>query len=220
MPTYTIFADVNDNSINSQDIGAPPSSSAVRAGTGNSIFAIDPVTNVNAAPSYTFGPAGKSGDFYFAREVFQKYDTSSIPSSDTVTAVALSLNATVTSKAGTWTMEAYSKSWTAPLTTADWVNGTAISSLTILASIASGSWSDSTYNTLTENGTNFQTAINKGGTTSIMLGIQAFRTNVNPTGSNFGTFNTADQTGTTQDPKLVVTTTAAVTDTSKMLMMF
>lgn len=218
MPTYTIFSNITDNILTSGDAVYL----SARAGTGTGIPTVVPpgvelgtVTNNNAAIRNTFFPAFKlTPAYYYISEVFMDWDTSSIPTTDTVTSVALSLYGSGGKAGANFTVEAYPKNWGVAVDAGDWVAGASIGALGLVASFVAGTsdpasnWSSSAYNTFTENGTAFKTAIVKGGTTKLLFCLDTLRSATAPTGlDNVSTFM-ADQGGTTTDPKLVVTTTS------------
>lgn len=139
------------------------------------------------------------------------FDTSAV-GSDTVDDVTFSLVSTNADYGNdTGDLEARVSTW-GTLTTADWVDFTTASNWTGLpdfASIAVSSWvrSDGTRNDFTE-GTDATANINGSGTTEIKV------VNSLAYGSEPGVFNNsvgvyfADNTGTTNDPRLVVNHTA------------
>lgn len=151
-------------------------------------------------------------------EAFIGFDTSSIPDTDAVSAAALGLVENtgyghVFDTADT--LEARIYDWSTTVTTADWRTGTQYAALTLVASLASGSWSASGYNTLTENGTNFQSNVNKTGTTRLILGTAGLASGAAPGSdkTSYWGIMSADNTGTTDDPKLEVTHAAAAVST-------
>lgn len=141
-------------------------------------------------------------------ESFAAWDTSAITDTDTIDSATLSLYNT--GKGGTGTIRAYSLTW-GTLTTADWQDNTELAALTELATISIASVTTSAYNDLTNTGTNLAAAINKTGTTEMCFAEARIEDNSEPANStdNFTDMSSADVAGTTQDPKLVVTHSAA-----------
>ena len=196
----TVYSSTVDGHINSSNVVYL----TARAGSGL-------VTNT-AGVTFTTGqtlPAGISNCF----EGFVSFDTSPIPDAEPITAATLSLWATTKVVASSdFTLEARSSNWGASLDTGDWVAGASLSALTLLASIATTAVTTGQYNDLTENGTNLRTAIDVTGTTWILLDSDRHVAGNVPTGGEQVTCSSADEAGTTQDPKLVVTSTSSFND--------
>ncbi|MGD9889877.1 MAG: hypothetical protein AB7U18_01110 [Dehalococcoidia bacterium] len=160
------------------------------------------------------GQQNTAGNDFYIWEGFIGFDTSGLPDTDEVSAAALGLVENTdygTNFSDSDTLEARTYDWSTSVTTADWRTGTQYAALTLLASLASSSWSSSGYNTLAENGTNFQSAINKTGTTRIILGTADLAAATSPANNTAALWSimSADNTGTTNDPKLTVTHAAA-----------
>lgn len=154
----------------------------------------------------------KPGDFQLY-EMFVQFDTSAIDDGDTVSQAVLSLYGTVDLSTTDFTAEARVSDWGASLTTADWIAGESLSSLTRVATHASAGFTTSAYNDFTEDGLNFRSAVNTTGATRLILVSDRLVAGTEPTGNELWIVSTADETGTTQDPKLVVTHTAATPPT-------
>lgn len=152
-----------------------------------------------------------AGGEYVISESFISFDTSSLPDSDTISAAELTLWLDTPDVDRAWTLQARTYNWGASVTTADWRGGAAFAALTLLATISAGSISPDAANTLTENGTNLQSAVSKTGTTYMVLGNSNYAANSAPTGNEYVGIYSADNTGTTKDPKLVVTHASAGT---------
>lgn len=150
-----------------------------------------------------------AGGEYVISESFISFDTSSLPDSDTISAAELTLWLDTPDVDRAWTLQARTYNWGASVTTADWRGGAAFAALTLLATISAGSISPDAANTLTENGTNLQSAVSKTGTTYMVLGNSNYAANSAPTGNEYVGIYSADNTGTTNDPKLVVTHAAS-----------
>ncbi len=211
MPTYTIYASASDGEVNSDD--TTPNYLNMRAGTGSPGLVAGGTASANQFVYNSF-EATKSASTYLARQYFHEYDTSGIPVSETVTSVVFSLYGSAKAGSNNLTVETYAYDWGGSLTTADWTAGASIGALSLLATFPLGvlavNWSTSGYNNFTENGTNFQTAINKGGITRLMCCLDSLRSAVAPVVVNQIRFSAADTSGTTQDPKLVIQTTQTV----------
>ncbi|MBO3751525.1 hypothetical protein J5X84_36095 [Streptosporangiaceae bacterium NEAU-GS5] len=143
---------------------------------------------------------------YSCYELFFSFDTSAITDTDIVTSVTLDLWLVTDSHATTWDLEARTFDWGASLTSADYVPGSQLGSKTLLSSRdVTGLGATGAYKTWASSA-NFVTATNiKTGTVYVMLSSSAQRLNVAPTTTDGMTFSMADNTGTTQDPKLTVT---------------
>lgn len=154
-----------------------------------------------------------SGVDYSCRETFFEFDTSAI-GSDTVTdvefATTYSLNLTTTDFIG----ECRIKDWGGTLNSADYVAGADLGSYTLVATIDTstdllGSGSG-TYSPWTSDAA-FLTNINGSGTTRVFCSSDRMRNNNTPSTSEYFTMRMADNSGTTDDPRLIVTHTAPTT---------
>lgn len=138
---------------------------------------------------------------------FGGYDTSSIDVGATIQDYTFTFYASGNPAVGdSQTIECRAYNWGPTLTTADWINysiATNWTNLPLMASLASGSWSgpSGTANALTS-GMEIS-SINKTGFTYIALNLSRV-TGTQPTTENFIRIFTANQTGTTSDPLLVV----------------
>ena len=202
----TVYGVTADDGVQSND------ATYSTARTGSSLDTSNNINGENVAIEVQH--AANSG--YTITEAFIGFDTSSLPDSDTVSASVLSLKeepgyGSFFTEADT--LEARVYDWSTSVTTADWRSGTQFDALTRVATLASGSWSTSGYNDLTEDGTNFQSAINKTGTTRLVLCTTKFAAGTTPTGYSYWGIYSADNTGTTDDPKLTVTHAAAAAST-------
>lgn len=153
----------------------------------------------------SFASGGPTYEIY---EAFAAWDTSAIPDTDTVSDAVLSLWST--GHGGTGTVRAYAVTF-GTLTSADWQNTAALLAATELATFAYAGVTDAAYNTFTNTGGALVAAINKTGTTEMCLAEARLEDNSTPgTGTdNYIDWSSADQSGTSQDPKLVVTHAAA-----------
>jgi len=193
--SYTFYATTADGYI----LSANASWATVQAGsvslsavtTGNTLY----VGKLNLSGSNQFNVSALG------------FDTSSLPDDAVITATSLSVcpsaNATYS-----WVLEARTYNWGATLTTADYRTPTQWSALTLLAQYdLSGGLTADTHQALTSFGTNLDDAINKSGATYLMLGDSTFGGIAPPTNTTLRiSLYSADETGTTKDPKLEVTT--------------
>lgn len=143
---------------------------------------------------------------YYCIEGFLSFDTSTIDDSDDVTDVSLSLWLTADNSVTDFTIEAREQNWGASLETGDFVAGASLSGLTLLASLStSGIGGTGAYKAFTSEAA-FTSATNlKTGTVYVLLSSSRLRTGDQPSGNEYVSFSSADQTGTTQDPKLTIT---------------
>lgn len=205
----TFYANTDDGWMDSSDA----SFATARAGSGS--FYVGDVSEDLAVGNTT------SAGVFFLDQGYIRFDTSSIGDSDSIDAVELSLFQV--NHDYNWAVgnhEARSGyTWSGSgVTSADWQDGTEYGALTLCATSAAGSMgSDSTYYAYTESGTNFRSAINKTGYTELVLCVSTFASGTAATDLGYGIFRRADNTGTTQDPKLVVTHTAAAAGGSAAL---
>lgn len=163
-------------------------------------------------PEY-IGSQGLSGATSYCFEGFHSFDTSVLPDTDDVTAVAYSVYVNGDGSGVDYTVNARLSNWGATLTTADWVAGASLGALPLLASLATSGITDLAYNTFTENGTAFRTSINKTGITYVLTSSSRHEASTAPTGfDEWVNIDPADFGGTTHDPKLDITHNAVATD--------
>jgi len=142
----------------------------------------------------------KEGSYFYCYSGYLDFDTSSIPDTDEISAVTLSLYA-INAEGSPGALEVYAYDWGEELTFADWIAGADVAAMTLLASY-SGTWSGGAYRALTSE-TAFKAAINKTGVTRLFLCTTNFRTGSAPTAKDGYTFY-ATEKGTTYRPKLVI----------------
>lgn len=208
MPTTTIFAGASDGYVQGGYVAtyAAARSTASSANTAGVDILVGQ-DNVGG------------GNPYAVYEGFIQFDTSGITDTDTVTSAILSLfgNADgVEDTSNDWTMQARTKDWGATLTTADWVAGASLGALTLLATFvtvtgAVSQWNHAAYNAFTETGTALRdavtTALTGGDVVYILLDSNLDVAGTQPIGSEYAGIQSADNAGTTNDPKLVVVST-------------
>lgn len=151
---------------------------------------------------------GLTGQYtnYTVYELFFEFDTSTIPG--TPTAVTLSLDGALDLTATDFTIEARLHDWGTSLTTADFVPGDSMASKTLLATFDTAGYV-SGYNDFTESGSAFAGNLNLTGMTRIVLVSSRARLGTTPTTDERIWFSTVEASGTSTDPKLVVTYGAA-----------
>jgi hypothetical protein len=194
--TLTVFAATSDGYISSTN------ATYATARTGGTLAADSVATTCLIGQQF-------NGSNYIIDEAFFSFDTSPIPTTATVNSVAFSLWGSADNSSQDFTMQARTDSWTAGgLTTADWVSGASLGALTLLATFSTASFSQIGYNQFTENGTNFRSAINKGtgATTQFLVDSDRHVAGNTPTigAPENVTVDTADASGTANDPQLVI----------------
>lgn len=151
---------------------------------------------------------------YYLDMAFFRFDTSSIADTDSIDDVDLSLWGLAKDEGGGGeTLEVRSGyTWSGSgVTSADWRTGAQFEALTLCATMSLAIATEGSYQTFTENGTNFRSAINKTGYTELVGCTGKHRTTgVAPSGPGYWQCYGADASGTTNDPKLVVTHTSGI----------
>ena len=143
---------------------------------------------------------------YYCLQSYIYFDTGTpIPDTDTIETATLSLYGYYDGSTTDFVLEARLYTWSGSgLTTADWVAGASLSGKTLLATYAtSGGWPTNAYTALVSEAA-FVNNINKTGNTEILLDSDRQAAGTTPTGAEYVYPYSADQTGTTSDPKLVV----------------
>lgn len=135
---------------------------------------------------------------------FCRYDTSAISVTDLVSSAVHELFWTSDFTDTNFTMRVRAYDYGSPLFPSDFVPGASISTTgTHVASLAAGGGSLGTYLTLTN--VALPANINKGDITSLYYYSLEQENNSAPGGNEFLGFSSADEAGTTQDPKITVT---------------
>ena len=161
---------------------------------------------INSTGDFMWVTQYKEGsDYFYCYSGYLDFDTSSIPDTDEISAVTLSLYA-ISSYGTPGALEVYAYDWGEELTFADWIAGADVAAMTLLASYP-GTWSGGAYRALTSE-TAFKAAINKTGVTRLFLCTTKFRTGSAPSDEDGYTFY-ATEKGTTYRPKLVIEHAAA-----------
>ena len=189
MSTTTVYPSTADGYLTS---GSNVSYATARSGGA--------VQNIHNTDDAMLVDQYKSGSDYYCRSGYLDFDTSSIPDTDEISAVTLSLYA-INTYGSPGALEVYAYDWGEELTFADWIAGADVAAMTLLASYP-GTWSGGAYRALTSE-TAFKAAINKTGVTRLFLCTTNFRTGSAPDGKDGYTFY-ATEKGTTYRPKLVI----------------
>lgn len=198
MATYTLYSVPADQTIRSE--GNTPVD--VLEGKGQQCYVWFPGDTSISIGQQTDG-----------RDLFQAcigWDTSPLSDLTTVLSATISLfvlgNYTG-SPAGTVVYEARAHDWGATVTAADFVPGSQLGSKTLLATLSvSGTLTPETYYDFTSDPALLD-AINTTGITRMIFAADQQRLGVWGTNGRRNSFYSSEQTGTTKDPKLVVTTT-------------
>lgn len=199
MPSHTFFSGTADNRIQ-----ADGSTYAI-ARAGTSTLTAGTVTDTNRAT------AGQQEFFgYRWWSFFFAFDTSAIDDTDTVDSATVSIYFHTDSSSTDFTIEIREKDWGASVTTADFVAGASLSGLTLLASKTTSGLSTAAYTDFTSEAA-ITSWVNKTGTSYALMCSSHTTNNTAPgVGATVSVDGyTADDSGTTRDPKLVVNTTAA-----------
>lgn len=189
----TVYAGTSDGLVQSYDSAY----STARSGTN---LTADTTSSLSAGQSY-------DGLFYYyATQSFVSFDTSAITDSDTVSAIVLASYLYIDNSTTNFVTQAREHDWGASLTTADWVAGASLSSKTLMASIDSnGIGAAEAYKSFTSEAA-FLTATNlKTGTVYLLLCSAEQTNNSAPTDSEELLWYSANEAGTTKDPKLTIT---------------
>jgi hypothetical protein len=189
MATLTVYAGTADSSVRSD----ASNWTDARAGTGTATLTVRDTGN-----DMTVGITNADSDQI--QQGFLGFDTSAIGQTNSVISATLALYLMAT-KTGSWNVEARAKDWSATVDTADWVAGADWTGNALLATLTS--YGFLSYATFTSTA-NFAGAVNRGGTTRLALCSETIASATNPAAIQSLQFRTADQSGTTNDPKLTV----------------
>lgn len=193
MATVTIFANTNDKSLESF------SSNCTTLQTGGGSF--------NDVALQAVGQHFQTPNF-FAWQAFMAFDTSlvaAVSSAKLVIRINDSLHG-----ATEFDVEARLIDFGATVENADWVPAASLTSLPLLATVNTTAVNaNNILVDITETGGSFSNNLNFGGTTRLMLSSSIFRTGPCATGDQSFTFFGTSQTGTVDDPRIVITTIAA-----------
>lgn len=150
---------------------------------------------------------------YQVYENFFNFDTSSLPDTDSVTDVDFMVYGSADQSTVDFIAEAREYDYgsgTPAVADGDFIPGANLGSYTLLATWDSTTYT-SGYNTFTENGSAFRSAINKTGNTRLMIASDRLRNNITSTTVERALFvSSIGGGGTSTDPKLVITHSADV----------
>jgi hypothetical protein len=184
----TVFSGASDGVITSID--ATYSTAAAGGGT---------LTPQDSGLGFTVGH--RTG--FNVHEGFLDFDTSAVGSDD-VSQVDLDLFLLQDNSTTDFTINVRPFDFGASIDSGDWRTPAQLAALTLLATFAT-SGLGAGYNTFSENGTSFQSAIDGAGNTRLVLSSSRHESETEPTGSEYVLFNTSEKADTTQDPKLTIT---------------
>lgn len=204
MPTITVYADAgsNDGYISSTN------STYSTARSGGTLTADTSGTTVTIGQNF-------SSPTYACYEAFFSFDTSFVGFASSVSSATFSLYGNLDWSFTDFTIEARISDWGTSLTTADWVAGASLSALTSVATFATSStFSTSAYNAFTN--VAFPANINKSGSTRIICYSSRHSGNNTPSSAEYVIAYSADQTGTSNDPKLSITYTETTNQIKKV----
>ncbi len=202
MATLTAFSDVADLLVYCSDA----TYANARAGTGT--LADDGPTSTDVQAGQ-----GESEGVFTCAETLLPFDTSALGALATVSGAVLSLfeNSGSSAFSNAGDVEARLHDFGATLTAADFVAGVDLGGKTLLGVVASASWTNNVYNAFSDvaMGAN----VDKIGTTRIVICWSRHRAGNQPgvAAYEYANFLSADQTGTDNDPKLVITYTLPAT---------
>jgi hypothetical protein len=200
MTTTTIFGDAVDDYVSNY--------SATYATARDGAGSFEPL---NSAALDMFLGQVHGGGVYYCLEVFLGFDTSGIPDIDVVSAAVLSmygLNDNDTGDVNNVTVRTYD--WGSSVDTGDFRTAAQLNALTSVATAAFGTFTASGYIDFISTGS-MPAAINITGFTRFVLHGNRHAAGTAPSNDTeeYWALYSSDNTGTTNDPKLVVTHAAA-----------
>lgn len=188
MSTLTVYAGTSDGLVQSYDIDYALARAGGSIGTSNNGTSINIGQRLNVA--------------YYCYEAFFEFDTSAVGSGSTATSAILSLYANTDSSATDFVFEARAFDWGGVIGVEDFVAGDSLAGLTLLGTYSSASgWS--AYHAFSD--VAMSANVNSTGMTRLVVASDRMRLGNAPTGNEYVSCKAAETTGTTQDPKLVVT---------------
>lgn len=141
---------------------------------------------------------------YRVYEPMVGFDTSSIPDTDVISTAVLSLYGNANNlNSTTPEFRARLKDWSTTVDTGDFVAGASLSSLTLLATFDSAGYAAAYMDFMSDAA--FPASIDKAGFTRMTVTHADLETGSAPAGLQYIIFQSADTSGTTQDPKLTIT---------------
>lgn len=194
MPTYTIYSGSADGGLFSS--GGTYAQNRAGTGGGTSVLA-----DATSTASYV-GQDGNSGDAVY--EAFLTFDTSTVVG--TIATATLSIYGVDNITTTDFTATAAVRDYGATLEAADWVAGASLSALTTVATFNTTGYAAS-YMAFTD--VAMPANVNQSGSTRLIIYSNRTSDNNDPTTDELFGFATSEETGTSQDPKLVVVTSGS-----------
>jgi hypothetical protein len=188
MPTTIVFGDAADGWIRGQD--ATYATARSTAFTSNSVNT-DAVVGQDPPATYR------------CYEAFLAFDTSGI--TGVISSADLALASAADNSATNFIIECRKRDWGPTLELADWVAGASLDTITPLVAtydIAASGWAGFGYHTFTD--VAMVANINQAGFTRFLLNSDRHRLGTVPTTLEQVSFATAENTGTSVDPKLTI----------------
>lgn len=198
MTTTTVFAEANDGRLFGR-------SSTSYANARNGTDFIDG-PGAGGTQDFETGQSLVSGTWR-CKLAFLSFDTSSIPDTDTIDSVTLYVRGSEANTTNNPVIQVRAYDWGTTIEAADFRTGDQFAALDLLATFdTAGGWSTVGYNTFSENGTAFRSAINKTGFTRIVCSTDRFAAGTAPGSGDREDPRgwSSEATGTTSDPKLVI----------------
>ena len=202
MSTLVVYSDTTDWGVDSIDDSEGGNYPAARDGYG--------LATSGYANSLAFYVGQSIPYEYLVQETFISFDTSSI-GSDSVSAAVLNMTSSADYSTTDFTIQARLYDWGTGVTTADWRSYSQLAALTLLATkdTASGFTAGTAYDFADSA---MAANVNKTGSTRMVLCSNRHVAGTAPTDSQRVAIRSADETGTTSDPKLTVTYAAGSTE--------
>lgn len=200
MPTTTIFA---DNTTNHQVKSESATYENAREASGDAVLVLQVGTPAIVGQNWD-----SINSVFEVSEVFLTFDTSSLVGS----VVSAEFLVRAAGGGGSFTLEMRLQDWGGTLETSDFVPGSSLAGTTLLATLSAVGWPvSSTWLTFTE--VALGANINQAGATRVVVSIDKVRLGTSPgTGSDNVNFTSPTGSGTTNDPRIAVSTSTASTD--------
>lgn len=209
MTTSTFYADSSDASVRCHvdtwdagtwaDVwaGLPPAQKAISAA--------EYPTTAGATATYLSIGLRDFNDFLNCFQAAIRFATQDIPDGDTITSATVSLYGTLKTMETEQDLEVRAFDWGTTLETTEYRTPSQLGALTLLATFDTTGYSTSAYNDFTSESA-VTSWVNKTGDSRAFVCLEGNRTSSPPTAaySDWVKCSSADETGTTQDPKLVV----------------
>lgn len=194
MATLVVYADESDGFIQSFN------ATYATAVNGSNLSAV-------TLGNLQVGQAGPGN--FLIYQTFVSFDTSSIDDDGVINSVELALVGNTDNSVNDFTAEARVYDWSTTVDTGDWRTAAQLSALTRVATWNSSGYSHNAYNAFSEDGTSFRSAINRTGSTRLVLCSNRNVSQTEPSTVEYVVFLSAGAVGTTNDPKLTIDWEAA-----------